>query len=72
MQYGCRNGHIGGIEQGCRLTVWLPVNPEYWGDRYRYLGRRETDNWEHGYYYCPICGENFDHLLEVKGENTGE
>jgi hypothetical protein len=27
MSYGCPNGHTDGIEQGCRLTVWLPVNP---------------------------------------------
>jgi hypothetical protein len=28
MRYGCPNGHTDGIEQGCQLTVWLPVNPD--------------------------------------------
>jgi hypothetical protein len=32
------------------------------------LDGRETDNWEHGYYYCPTCQENFDHLVEVREE----
>ena len=68
MQYGCPNGHTDGIEQGCRLTVWLPAG-ETDTD---ILDGRETDNWEHGYYYCPTCGENFDHLAEVKDEATGD
>jgi hypothetical protein len=28
MSYGCPSGHTDGIEQGCQLTVWLPVNPD--------------------------------------------
>ena len=32
------------------------------------LDGRETDNWERGYYYCPNCQENFDHLAEVRQE----
>ena len=72
MRYGCPNGHTDGIEQGCRLTVWLPVNPDTGETDTDLLDGRETDNWEHGYYYCPTCGENFDHLVEVNGEDTGE
>src|SRR6266851_2641745 len=62
MSYGCPNGHTDGIEQGCRLTVWLPVNPDTGETDTDTLDGRETDNWSHGYYYCPTCGENFDHL----------
>ena len=72
MQYGCPNGHTDGVEQGCRLTVWLPVNPDTGETDTDTLNGRETDNWSHGYYYCPTCGENFDHLVEVNGEDTGE
>jgi hypothetical protein len=68
MSYGCPNGHIEGIEQGCRLTVWLPVNAETGETDTDILDGRETDGWEHGYYYCPICQENFDHLVEVRLE----
>jgi hypothetical protein len=55
MRYGCPNGHTDGIEQGCRLTVWLPVNPDTGETDTDTLDGRETDNWEHGYYYCPTC-----------------
>jgi hypothetical protein len=47
MQYGCPNGHTDGIEQGCRLTVWLPVNPDTGETDTDILDGRETDNWEH-------------------------
>ena len=65
MSFGCPNGHTENIEQGCRLTVWLPVNPETGETDTDNLDGHETDDWEHGYYYCPSCGENFDHLVEV-------
>ena len=47
MRYGCPNGHTDGIEQGCRLTVWLPVNPDTGETDTDILDGRETDNWEH-------------------------
>jgi hypothetical protein len=70
MRYGCPNGHTDGIEQGCQLTVWLPVNADTGETDTDTLDGRETDNWSHGYYYCPTCGENFDHLAEVEVEAT--
>jgi hypothetical protein len=32
------------------------------------LDGREMADWDHGYYYCPACNENFDHLIEVREE----
>jgi hypothetical protein len=45
MRYGCPNGHTDGIEQGCQLTVWLPVNPD--------TGETDTDTLDGG---RPIIG----------------
>ena len=69
-KYGCPQGHTEGLEQGCTLTIWLPVNPDTGETDSDTLDGRETDNWEHGYYYCPMCQENFDHLRSI-GENAG-
>jgi hypothetical protein len=44
---------LNGIEQGCRLTVWLPVNAETGETDTDTLDGRETADWDHGYYYCP-------------------
>jgi hypothetical protein len=68
MKYGCPQGHTDGIEQGCRLTIWLPVNAETGETDTDTLDGRETADWDHGYYYCPACNENFDHLVEVREE----
>jgi hypothetical protein len=59
---------LNGIEQGCRLTVWLPVNAETGETDTDTLDGREMADWDHGYYYCPTCNENFDHLVEVREE----
>ena len=69
-KYGCPKGHTEGIEQGCTLTIWLPVNPDTGETDTDTLDGRETDNWEHGYYYCPTCQENFDHLRPIE-EHAG-
>jgi hypothetical protein len=68
MRYGCPRGHTQNIEQGCTLTIFLPVNPETGETDTDTLDGRETDNWYHGEYYCADCAEHFDHLVEVSAK----
>ena len=46
MRYGCPKERTDGIEQGCQLIVWLPVNPDTGETETDILDGRETDNWE--------------------------